>query len=304
MYKNIKLMPIIPKKMYFKYSGINLIGLMISSALGVFIISIIIKISITINNNLQLIAAYVELEQSARLIQRFFENVFNSNGYGISAINNRTNNYVISNNTINNRTARFSMWYVGSTNGDGSGSINSTISCTGRNLDNTSTQDHQIMIFFKNLNLSNVTQQGYITCRYAPATSTTGDAVDISSPDTAMPLVDRQLVVKVFIAAIVANQTTPKYQIVPIVPGAAPSIPLPNYSMGIKLGILLRSREPVFSVDRQVEFLNVLNVATNDDAFDFQSTDKFLYKLIIIQSPFINNISDTPGLTTSITTVP
>ncbi|MGI9214871.1 MAG: hypothetical protein ACR2HS_04320, partial [Gammaproteobacteria bacterium] len=251
MNKSIKLMPIIPKKVRSMYSGINLIGLMISSVLGIFIISVIIKISMTINNNLQLIQAYIELEQSARILQKFFENIFDANGNGLDT-NSRTNDYFIDST---NNTARFSMWYKGSVDGLDSGRISSAISCSGRQLSSDDTSDNQITVFMNNYVTSN--NSGYITCKNGNNSNPT----DSDHPREAMPLVNSQQVVQFFIAAIVADPSTAKLQIIPINYTNATKDPPPTgyNSIGIKLAILLRSTQRVFNIPRKVEFTNILN---------------------------------------------
>lgn len=289
MNKSIKLMPIIPKKVRSMYSGINLIGLMISSVLGIFIISVIIKISMTINNNLQLIQAYIELEQSARILQKFFENIFDANGSNGLDTNSRTNDYFIDST---NNTARFSMWYKGSTNVLDSGSISSAISCSGRQLSSANTDDYQITVFMSNSVSGN---PGFINCKSDYATTTNSNPTSSAKPADEMPLVNRQQVVQFFIAAIVAEastvagEITNNFQIIPINYTNATKDPPPTgyNSIGIKLAILLRSTQRVFNIPRKVEFTNILNVPE----FSFNPTveDDYLYKLVIIQAPFANN---------------
>ncbi len=281
MNKSIKLIPLIPKKVKSMYSGINLIGLMISSVLGIFIISVIIKISMTINNNLQLIQSYIELEQSARIIQDFFEKIFNANGGGLDTNpNSRINDYFIDST---GNTARFSMWYKGS--------ISNAISCSGRQLSSTNSSENQITVFMNNSVTNN--NSGSITCKNGIATPTNPNPT--SSADPEMPLVNSQQVVRFFIAAIVSDPSTAtssdpaKLQIIPINYTNATKDPPPTgyNSIGIKLAILLRSTQRVFNIPRKVEFTNILNVPE----FKFNPTveDDYLYKLVIIQAPFANN---------------
>lgn len=297
MNKSIKLMPLIPKKVKSKHSGINLIGLMISSVLGIFIVSVIIKISITINNNLQLIQSYIELEQSARIMQKFFQNIFDTNGFGLDR-GFRTNDYFIDST---GDTARFSMWYRGSTNGLASGSISSAISCSGRQLDFSNTSENQITVFMNNYVANN--NSGSINCKNGIATPVDGNPTS-SASIPAMPLVNNQQVVKFFIAAIVAEEATNTLRIIPInytnatTDPPPPSTPVYN-SIGIKLAILLRSTQRVFNVKRTVAFTNILNV--HDPNFSFNATDDdFLYKLVIIQSPFANNLKNASVINTRI----
>ena len=280
------------------YSGINLIGLMISSVLGIFIISVIIKISITINNNLQLIQAYIELEQSARIIQKFFESIFNANGGGLVA-DTRTNDYFIDSN---NKNAKFSMWYTESTPG--------AISCSGRQLklsDPKTPSDNQITVSMGNYS-GPASNDGFITCKNGIASVANGDPT--SSIKEEMPLVNSKQVVQFFIAAIVSDPSTAtgstpaNIRIIPVKYANAttnppPSTPVYN-SVGIKLAILLRSTQKVLNAKRTVVFNNILNFA-DDPRFNFTATnDDYLYKLVIIQKPFSNNPRNAPLINTRI----
>lgn len=292
MNKSIKLMHLIPKKVKSSYSGINLIGLMISSVLGVFIISVIIKISMTINNNLQLIQAYIELEQSTRIIQKFFENIFETNGNGLEP-NTRTNEYLLDSTGDN---AQFSMWYVGGVTG--------AISCSGRKL-NAQNVDNQITVFMSNPSASN--KYGSITCKNAKAKP--GDVDPTSSISTErMPVVNGQQVVKFFMAPIVSvpstvtttngSSTPAKIRVIPIDKATTPQPTgtLVYDSVGIKLAILLRSTQKVFNVKRKVEFQKILNFS----GFEFNSDDDYLYKLVIIQTLFGNNPKNASIINTKI----
>lgn len=230
---------------------------------------------------------------------------FNANGHGISIpstrSNLRTNEYFIS---ADNNTARFSMWYANSINGntDGTGSINNTISCSGRPLNITEgITENQIMILLHNR--INDKDLGSITCKNATNTPDSPPVlIDTSDQITEIPLVDQKLMVKFFIAAIIRDKEDPKkHQIIPITyanAGSSSTSISGNFSFGIKLGILLRSRKEVFNVNKNFTLDKILNV--NDDNFKFTAKDdRFLYKLIIIQSPFSNNLTNNPPIMTT-----
>jgi hypothetical protein len=61
-----------------------------------------------------------------------------------------------------------------------------------------------------------------------------------------------------------------------------------NYNaVGMKLAILLKSTSPVFNADRVVTFRDIFGNKTFSNATTTNPLgDKFLYKLVIIQSPF------------------
>lgn len=289
--------PIIPKKTKLKYSGINLINLMIGSALGLFVISIIIKFFITVNNNVQLIKAYTELDQSARIIEDFFSNIFNANGFGITDIEHNINTYFIFNNQNN---AEFTMWYTGGTD--------SAVSCSGRVLTIDPNVIFPITIFLGNYipAIGNTpAKEGYLTCKNNYHSENT--ASSILDAKLSMPLIGTAQIFKFFISPIVYEQNFTNmqkyYKFIPMnitnVPATSQNPSITNASIGIKINILLKSRQQVFNINKTTTFNNILNI--ND--FNFTVTDKYLYKLITIIAPFSNNINPL-AMRTSVTILP
>ena len=157
----------------FKISGVNLIGLMISSALGAFILAVIVRVSFTVSNNFQIIKATSELEASARIINNFFGKAFPANGYynndnNLTNGNNSSNHKYINENlnafhvNASNDTANFTLWYAGSMDGTNPG-IDGTLLCSRQPVPSTQTTPLSITIFLKKPT-TNTSNDGYATC--------------------------------------------------------------------------------------------------------------------------------------------
>lgn len=244
----------------YKIRGINIISLIIGSALGAFILSVIVKISFSITNNYQIIKATSELSISARQLNNFFTQAFSANGYqesGSSLPISNVNFFGI--DTSNNET-KFYLWY--------SAGISGALLCSGQpvayNASNPPT--------FLRISLNVPTSAGttpYTICKDAT----------ISSPNLP-PIVNPKQFNNFYLFAITNISTTSSNLTnVSIDSHISPSSPSYGTTRGIRLAIVLKSTTPVFNTARSVTF-NIFNQQT------ISFNDKFLYKLVIIQSPF------------------
>lgn len=250
--------------------GINLIGLMIASVLGTFILSAIVKISFTVNDNLQLIKAIAELESSARILDKFFTQTITANGYNVSSSN--VNNFVISKD--GNDNIKFPLWFTGGGN--------NAVSCSGQLVPATTTTPVNVAIFMQHPNTTaSPATSGYITCTDSGTIATPWAANDGSSN---MPLVSKSQIADFRLVVSVAD-TVPATKMANF-PITSSNVKAAQYNAaGIKLAILLKSTFPVFNKSRTVSFNNIF---TNNTAFSNGTTgDSFLYKLVIIQAPFV-----------------
>ena len=260
----------------FKISGMNLIGLMISSALGAFILAVIVKVSFTISNNFQIIKATSELESSARMLNNFFGKVLLSNGYNNPPTNPNFFKISADGNSVN-----FSLWYKGGLDG--------TLLCSGHQETNPANLN-LITIFFKKPTSTALSLlDGYATCSdpsLNPSLTlpTNGAASGVSY----IPIISKAQFAGFYVAPIVADPGAGVDRIATL-PLISANFTATGYkSNGIKLAILLRSSIPVFNIDRTVVY-NIFNSGftfTNVNAAK-PNGDKFLYKLVIIQSPFV-----------------
>ncbi len=255
-----------------RISGINLVGLMISSALGTFILAAIVKVSFTVSDNLQIIKATAELEASARILDNFFSKVFLANGYNNISAN--VNNFRITSSTApaTGFNIKFPLWFAG---GD-----SNAITCSGQPVPPTQTAPVNVTIFLKQPTTPTAID-GYITC--ADNTSITPWATDNGSGN--MPLVSKAQIADFYVVASVKNATTGNMGNFII---TTTNINSTNYNaVGIKLAILLKSTSPVFNADRVVTFRDIFGNKTFSNATTTNPLgDKFLYKLVIIQSLF------------------
>lgn len=250
-------------------SGINLIGLMVASVLGTFILAAIVKISFTVNDNLQLIKAIAELESSARILDKFFNQTIIANGYNVSSSN--INNFVIS--TDGNNNIKFPLWFTGGGN--------NAVSCSGQLIPATTTTPVNVAIFMQHPNAAaSPPTSGYITCTDSGTITRPWTINDGSSN---MPLVSKAQIADFHLVVSVAD--------------AVPATKMANFPVnssnvhathqynaaGIKLAILLKSTFPVFNKSRTISFNNIFTNKT----FSNGTGDPFLYKLVIIQAPFV-----------------
>lgn len=252
-----------------KITGINLVSLIIGSALGAFLLTVIVKISISINNNHQFIKANLELTISARQLTNFFTQVFMANGYieqPFSANPSVTNPSIINQNFFGintsggaNEETRFYLWY--------SPGISNALSCSGQPL-TTSPSNNPATWLRISFNPSN-------TNRPASCNDVTVGGGNL------IPIVSPQQFNSFYLVATAHLSTALGSNISNIsINTSLPSTPTTyGKARGIKLAIILRSPKPVFNTDRPTSF-NVFNNI-------FSITDKHLYKLVIIQSPFI-----------------
>jgi len=263
----------------FKISGMNLIGLMISSALGAFILAVIVKVSFTVSNNFQIIKATSELESSARILNNFFGKVLLSNGY-----NNAPTNQNLFKISADGNSANFSLWYAGSI--DPTLRMDGTLLCSGQQA---TLSTNLITIFFKKPTSTALSLlDGYATCSdpsLNPSLTlpTNGAASGVSY----IPIISKAQFAGFYVAPIVADITDPNNKIatLPLLSNANPAVTYK--SNGIKLAILLRSSIPVFNINRIVNFNIFNNTATFTNTTTDPTGDKYLYKLVIIQSPFV-----------------
>ncbi len=260
----------------FNIPGMNLIGLMISSALGAFILAVIVKVSFTVSNNFQIIKATSELESSARMLNNFFGKVLLSNGY-----NNPSTNPNFFKISADGKSVNFSLWYKGGLDG--------TLLCSGHQETNPANLN-LITIFFKKPTSTALSLlDGYATCSdpsLNPSLTlpTDGTASGVSYT----PIISKAQFAGFYVAPIVADITDPNNKIatLPLLSNANPAVTYK--SNGIKLAIVLRSSIPVFNINRVVEFKNIFNqpILFANNTTNPQG-DKYLYKLVIIQSPFV-----------------
>lgn len=274
--------------MKFKINGINLIGLIIASALGSFIIAVIIKVTINVSNNFQIVRGMIELEQSTRIIDNLFIKFFSANGFGNDNPSSKINTFYInsSNDTIN-----FSLWYAGSSDVTDSGILNDAISCSGRQL-GANTTPQELTIFIKNRDLSSGVNGtlGYLSCFNKDNGLA---ATDRQNPEQKMPIIRSSQIVKFYAASIVQDPLNKNnLKIIPIIfnnAQAQTDPPVIYNSFGIKLALVLRTTLPVFNFNKTTNFSNILGLGVPE--FTFNQSDKYLYKLVTIEYPFINNIS-------------
>lgn len=264
-----------------RISGINLVGLMISSALGTFILAAIVKVSFTVSDNLQIIKATAELEASARILDNFFSKVFLANGY--NNISTNLNRFRITPSTApaTGFNIKFPLWFAA---GD-----SNAIQCSGQPVaiptSPAPNNPVNVTIFLKQPTTPTA-MDGYITC--ADNTLITPWATDNGSGN--MPLVSKAQIADFYVVASVAATPPPP----PAVSNmgnfiiTTTNINPNNYNaVGIKLAILLKSTSPVFNADRVVTFRDIFGNKTFSNATTTNPLgDKFLYKLVIIQSPF------------------
>jgi Tfp pilus assembly protein PilW len=251
-------------------AGINLIGLMIASVLGTFILASIVKISFTVNDNLQLIKAIAELESSARILDKFFTQTITANGYNVSSSN--VNNFVIS--TDGNNNIKFPLWFTGGGN--------NAVSCSGQLVPATTTTPVNVAIFMQHPTTASPPTSGYITCNDS-GTITPPWAVNDGSSN--IPLVSKAQIADFYLVVSVAEAApmvpTTKMANFPLI---SSNVKAAQYNAaGIKLAILLKSTYPVFNKSRTVSFNNIFTKKT----FSNGTGDSFLYKLVIIQAPFV-----------------
>lgn len=250
-----------------KISGINLVGLMISSALGAFILAVIVKVSFTVSNNFQIIKATSELEASARILNSFFGKILPANGYNN---NDQATNITAFQVSSDNNIAKFTLRYAGG--------IDGALLCSRKQADSQA-PPFNITISFKKPTTS---EAGYANCQESISTDP-------------MPIISNANIKDFYMAAIGSNIATPPNISNLVIKDdnvlTYNSKP-PFNAIGIKLAILLKSTNPVFNVDRKVSFDNIFP----DKTFaNFDNThprgDKYLYKLVIIQLPFMYTIN-------------
>lgn len=269
-----------------KITGVNLVSLIIGSALGVFLLTVIVKISISINNNHQFIKANLELTISARQLTNFFTQAFIANGYieqPVSPSAGVTDQTIVNQNFFGINTnggkneTRFYLWY--------SAGINNALSCNGQPL---TAQPSSNPATWLRISLNNNTGNIYTQCN----DSTLGG-------NNLPPIVSPQQFQSFFLVATANLSSSVGSNLINILIDATPPSKLRNRlttygnARGVKLAVILRSSKPVFNTARTTNF-TVFNQS-------FSSTDNYLYKLVIIQVPFmytINNITN--SLTTQI----
>lgn len=248
-------------------AGINLIGLMIASVLGTFILAAIVKISFTVNDNLQLIKAIAELESSARILDKFFNQTITANGYNVSSSN--INNFVIS--TDGNNNIKFPLWFTGGGN--------NAVSCSGQLIPATTTTPTNVAIFMQKPTTASPPTSGYITC-LDNATITPPWAINDGTSN--MPLVSKAQIADFYLVVSVADPVANKMANFRVI--SSNVNPAQKYNAaGMKLAILLKSTFPVFNKSRTVSFNNIFSSKN----FSNGTGDSFLYKLVIIQAPFV-----------------
>ncbi len=261
-----------------RISGINLVGLMISSALGTFILAAIVKVSFTVSDNLQIIKATAELEASARILDNFFSKVFLANGYNNISTNLNRFRIISSTPPDNGSNIKFPLWFAG---GD-----SNAVNCSGQQIPPTQNTPVNVTIFLKQPTTPTA-MDGYITCADNPLI--TPWATDNGSGN--MPLVSKSQIADFYVVASVAATPPPSPPAVSNMGNfiiTTTNINSNNYNaVGIKLAILLKSTSPVFNADRVVTFRDIFGNKTFSNATTTNPLgDKFLYKLVIIQSPF------------------
>lgn len=248
----------------FKIRGINIISLIIGSALGAFILSVIVKISFSITSNYQIIKATSELAISARQLNNFFTQAFSANGYqesGASLPTDISNVNFFGIDTSNHET-KFYLWY--------SAGISGALLCSGQPVDYHATNPPTFLRISLNVPTS-PSATPYTICRDAT----------ISSPNLP-PIVNPKQFNSFYLFAITNISTTSNNLTNVLIDShISPSPPSPSYgtTRGIRLAIVLKSTTEVFNTARSVTF-NIFNQQT------ISFNDKFLYKLVIIQSPF------------------
>ena len=250
----------------YKIFGINLIGLIIGSSLGVFILSIIVRVSFSVSNTYQIIKANTELEVSARILNNIFLRAFSANGYiennPGSAGAGKPNFFGIDTSTTPNETKLY-LWY--------SGGLPGSLLCSGQIATPPAVGANPNPPTFLRVSLSS-----------APKTK----CKDAIVSDPLPPIVSPQQFYRFYLVAT-ANVNTNNLSTDNIVnveisssnTNITATSPAYGNSRGVKLAILLRSAKPVFTTPRAVTF-NIFNAET------FSATDQYLYKLVVIQSPF------------------
>ena len=259
----------------FKIPGMNLIGLMISSALGAFILAVIVKVSFTVSNNFQIIKATSELESSARMLNNFFGKVLLANGYNNPSANPNFFKISADGNSVN-----FSLWYKGGLDG--------TLLCSGHQETNPANLN-LITIFFKKPTSTALSLlDGYATCSDPSLNPSLTLPIDGAAPGVSYtPIISKAQFAGFYVAPIVADPGAGVDKIATL-PLISANFTATGYkSNGIKLAILLRSSIPVFNINRIVNFNIFNNTATFTNTKTDPAGDKFLYKLVIIQSPFV-----------------
>ena len=275
-----------------KIFGINLISLIIGSALGAFILSVIVRVSFTISNNYQIMKANAELATSARALHNFFMQAFAANGY---IENNDTTNTKYNGNAYTvfsdgSNETRFYLWY--------SAGINGSLWCSGQPAapippSSTSPSPPNTPWFLRVSLSSNIL--GAVSNPTKCKDKTLAMATGITESDLP-PIVSPQQFYDFSLVAIanadpstvptnVANSNIVSIKI--ISSNLNTTLTTYGYNRGIKLAILLKSAKPVFNTARSVSF-NVFgtNVAKTAMSQLTTPTDKYLYKLVVIQSPF------------------
>ncbi len=286
-----------------KISGINLIGLIIGSALGAFILSVIVRVSFTISNNYQIIKAHTELEISSRQLNNFFTQAFSAAGYASSG-NSSPISFIV-NSTANPKTISFNLPFSVGINGalECSGQPATTSDYPPKAICNNSTNAQQTCLYVSLSNGASTTPSANSSSNTPGPTPTT--CQDSSSTAQNAPIVSSTQFIDFSLVAITEdnsggctplNPTTPtnppaciggtevnnKVNNIEITPGITLSTSPQTYynSKGIKLAILLRSQKKVFNTPRNVTYYGF-----NQEKFVI-TNDKYLYKLVVIQSPF------------------
>ena len=282
-----------------KIFGINLISLIIGSALGAFILSVIVRVSFTISNNYQIMKANAELATSARALHNFFMQAFAANGY---IENNNITNTKYNGNAYTvfdgSNETRFYLWY--------SAGINGSLWCSGQPAapippSSTSPSPPNTPWFLRVSLSSNIS--GAVLNPTKCKDKTLAMATGITESDLP-PIVSPQQFYDFSLVAIAnvdqANANTSNIANIKISltnSSITNAITTYGYNRGIKLAILLRSAKKVFNTERIVTF-NVFGTnGTTAMSQLITPKDKYLYKLVVIQSPFfypaqnfINNV--------------
>lgn len=240
-----------------RFLGINLIGLIIGSALGVFILSVIIKVSFTVSNDYQIIKAQADLAITTRFLDSFLRKVFSANGYKNSGISDISNQFEF------NRASNQLSWKIKFDPG-----IAEAVLCTGQPAVNVGSSGIVELNFISSAN--------GITC------------TDNINPQLSIPIISSQQFYKAFMV-VAAQFYNGSYHIKnTFVSNLGHSWNIPTGTLevtgdnpvAIKLAIILKSKKPVFNIARNYSF-NIF-----DNTVENINSTKFLHKLVIIQVPF------------------
>jgi len=269
-----------------KIAGINLVSLIIGSALGVFLLTVIVKISISINNNHQFIKANLELTISARQLTNFFTQAFMANGYieqpysaplpaVVTDANSVNRNFFGINTHGGTNETRFYLWY--------SPGISNALSCSGQPLNVQTTNPATFLRISLNSNSGHI----YTACNDA----TLGGA-------NLPPIVSPQQFQAFFLVAtanLPSGSNLINILISPTNTQLTNTVNTYGNARGVKLAIILRSSKEVFNTKRTTSFTVFNNTS-------FSSEDKYLYKLVIIQVPFVYTTNTSSSPTNSLIT--